>query len=146
MKAGKVVVDVDQRAEAERRRGTPGQDLHVAGQDHQVDVAAQQVQLSLLGLFPDSSRVAGMWMKGVPRPDLIGQIRMVGDHHRHRHVQFTALVAPQQVQEAVILGGRHQALPAGLAAGKAVIDRERFGDLRRSRRSRSSRAAANPGR
>ena len=37
------------------------------------------------------------------RPDLIGQVGMVGDHHRHRHVQLTATVAPQQVQEAVVL-------------------------------------------
>src|SRR3954471_6765561 len=36
----------------------------------------------------------------------VGEVGMVGDDHRHRHVQLTAAVAPQQVQQAVILLGR----------------------------------------
>ena len=37
------------------------------------------------------------------RPDLIGKVGMVRDHHGHRHVQLTTTVAPEQVQEAVVL-------------------------------------------
>jgi hypothetical protein len=47
------------------------------------------------------------------RAHLLGQIGMIGDHHTHRHVQLTATVAPQQIQQTGILGRRHDRHPLG---------------------------------
>ena len=79
------------------------EDLHVAGQHHQIDVAAQQIELTLFGLCPNVFRRRDMKEWHAEGPNLIGEVGMVGDHHRHRHVELTASVAPQQIQQAVIL-------------------------------------------
>ena len=55
---------------------------------------------------------------------------MVGDHHRHRHVQLTAAVAPQQIQQAVILLGRQNRDTFRFGRlGQPEIHLERLGDL-----------------
>ena len=65
------------------------------------------------------------------RPHLVGQIGVVGDHHHHRHVQLTAAVAPEQVQQTVVLGRRHQGDAFGFGGlGQPEVDAERLGHLR----------------
>ena len=100
------VVDVDHRTThlgEELRR----EDLHVPGQHHQIDVAAQQLELALLGLDPNILGRRHVKERHRERADLIGEIGMVGDHHHDRHVELTATIAPQQVEQAVIFLGRH---------------------------------------
>ena len=58
-------MDVDQRKPTSSRNRA-GEDLHVAGQDHQVDVAAQQVELPRPPPQRGSPCVAGTWRKGTP--------------------------------------------------------------------------------
>ena len=50
------------------------------------------------------------------RADLLGQVGMVGDHHHHRHVEIATAVAPQQIQQAMVLLEAMTATRLGLAA------------------------------
>ena len=63
------------------------------------------------------------------RAHLIGQVGVIGDHHHHRHVQLTAAVAPQQIQQAVTLLRRHNGDPFGLGGlGQPEVHAEPRGD------------------
>ena len=123
------------------------QDLHVPGQHHEIDVAAQQVELTTLRLVADLLGRRDVHERHAERPDLVGEIGMVRDHHHHRHVQLTAAVAPQQIEQAVIFLRRHDRDPFGFAAS---VSRKSIpnGSATCSAKSRSSasRAAVRPGR
>lgn len=100
------MMNVDQRTvdlgEELRRK-----DLHVSGQHHQIRVSAQQVELAPLCFHPIILGRRHMEEWHGKRAYLIGEIGMVGYHHRDRHVELTATIAPQQIEQAVVFLGRH---------------------------------------
>ena len=123
------VVDVDQRA-ADVRQEVVREDLHVARQHDQIGVAAQQIEQALFGIRAIVFRRGDMNERHAERPDLFGELRMVRDHHRHRHVQLTAAVAPQQIEQAVILLRGQDHDPFGLGRlGQPKIHLEPAGDI-----------------
>ena len=89
-------MDVDHRAadSVEKRRS---EYLHVARQHYQIDIAAQQLQLTLFGLGAGVAGGGDMDERHTEGPYALGQIGMVGDHHGNRHLEFAATVAPQQI-------------------------------------------------
>ena len=125
-----------------------GEDLHVARQHHQIDVAAQQIEQALFGFCPNVLRRGDMKEWHPERPHLIGEVGMVGDHHRHRHVQLTATVAPQQIKQAVVLLRRQDRDAFGLGRlGQPEIHVElAWRPARRNPVPDASRAAVSPGR
>ena len=58
-------MDVDQRA-AHRVEEFRGEDLHVAGQHHQIHFPAQQLKLTRFG-FGAGFADGGIWMNGTPK-------------------------------------------------------------------------------
>ena len=81
-----------------------GQDLHVPGQHHQVDaVLGQEGELLPLGLHrasrPDRDVVERHAVEVAPPPG----VRVVADHQREVAGQFAALVAVQEVHQAVVV-------------------------------------------
>ena len=107
-----------------------GEDLHVAGQHHQIDVSAQQVELATLCFHPNilGRRHMQEWHR--KRAHLIGEIGMVGDHHHDRHVELAATIAPQQIEQAVVFLGRHDCDAFRLRSlGQPEIHIELRGDL-----------------
>ena len=88
------VMDVHHRA-ADLSQKIGGEDLHVSGQHHQIDIAAQQLELALLGLCADVLGGRNVDEGHPERPDLVSQVRVIGDHHRDRHLELAAAVSPQ---------------------------------------------------
>ncbi len=122
-------MDVDQRA-ADFGEELRGEDLHVPGQHHQIDVAAQQVELAPLGFGADVLGRRHMQERHRERAHLVGEVGMVGDHHHHRHVELAATVAPQQIEQAVVFLGRHDRDPFGFGGlGQPEVHVELRGDL-----------------
>ena len=81
------------------RQKARGEDLHVLGQDHQLDAVLRQ-QLEMTGLRVAAVGIADRHM-GELGAELLGdrpQIRMVGDHQRHPHRQLARAHAPEQIQ------------------------------------------------
>jgi hypothetical protein len=124
------VVDVDRRG-AELLQEAGGEDLHVAGEDEQVD-AADQLQR------PPLRRLAGAGLdrhvvKGdVNRGDLLGMVGVVGDDPDQLAAELAVAPAPEQVGEAVVLARDHDRDPLALARRReAVLHLERRGHLRR---------------
>ena len=106
------------------------EDLHVAGEHHQVDLVAQHVELTLFCLHPNVLGGRHVQERHTERAGLRGEVGMVGDHHDHRHVQFTATIAPQQIQQAVVglrRKDRHAFGHRSLREGE--VHAERRGDL-----------------
>jgi len=83
------------------------ENLHVSGQHDQVHVSAQQIELTPFCVHPIilgrryMQEWHGKWAH------LICEIGMVGNHHHDRYVELTATIAPQQIEQAVVLLGRH---------------------------------------
>jgi hypothetical protein len=100
------VVDVDQRAPGLAEEGR-ADDLHVAGEHDEVDVAAQQLELPPLGLVPVVPGRGNVEVRHPEGADRVGQVGVVGEHHHHRHVELAPAAAPQQVQHAVVGLGHH---------------------------------------
>ena len=105
-----------------RREEVGREDLHVAGEDEQVDLAAEQLQHPLLRRLParrlDRHVVEGEAQRG----DLVGVVGVVGDDGDDLGAQLAAAPAPEQVGEAVVFARDHDRHPLALARlGEAVI-------------------------
>ena len=121
-------MDVDRRclqgAEEVRR-----EDLHVAGEDEQVDPLEQLQGAALGGLA--AGRVDRDVVEGeADRGDLLGVVGVVGDDRDQLAAELAAAPAPEQVGEAVVFARDHDRHPLGLARlGEAVLHLIRGGDL-----------------
>jgi hypothetical protein len=109
------VVDVDGGG-AQAGEEVGAEDLHVAGEDEQVEVEPQQqVEHPLMRLGPavrlDGDVVVGD--AGGPRLGLEGGV--VGDHRDEVGVELAAAPAPQQVDQAVVGAGDEDRDAAALA-------------------------------
>ena len=106
------------------------EDLHVAGEDEQVDLAAEQLQHPRLrrvrAAVADRHVVVGEAQRG----DLVGVVGMVGDDGDDLGAQLAAAPAPEQVGEAVVFARDHDRHPLALARlGEAVLHPQRPGEL-----------------
>jgi hypothetical protein len=123
------VVDVDHRA-THVGEETRGENLHVAREHHQIDIAPQHVEHPRFRLGADVPVRGDVDEGDTERPDLVGEVSVIGDHHHHRHVELTPAVTPQQIQEAVILARGQDGHPLGSrGVGEPKIDGKRLGDL-----------------
>ncbi len=92
-----------------------GDDLHVAGEDDQVDVALQQAQM--LGLRLLLVAAHGDVEEGdAELAHVLGEVGVVGDDHRDVHVELSAAVTPEQLEQAVIRLRREDRHPLALCA------------------------------
>ena len=98
------VVDVDHR-HADLVEEVLGDDLHVAGQHDEVDVALDQLQDPRLGGGLVRPLRGDVEERDAERADVFGGVGVVGDHHRDRHRQLAAAVPPEQLEKAVIRRG-----------------------------------------
>ena len=87
------VMDVDQWA-THLGQETGRQNLHIARQHYQVDVAAQQFELAALGLLADVLRLRYVNERHPEGPHLFCQFGMVADHHGDLHLQLSAAISP----------------------------------------------------
>ena len=136
-------MDVDRRR-AEPREEVAGEDLHVAGEDEQVDLAEQ---------LQRSRRSAAVLVAGLDRHvvegeadrgDLLGVVGVVGDDRDELGAELAAAPAPEQVGEAVVLARDHDRDPLALARlGEAVLHLEAASAISSAkRRSSASRSAS----
>ena len=82
-----------------------GEDLHVAGQNDQVHIALEQLELLLLG-----GRLGVALHRhveeGYPElSDVVMAVGMVRYHHRYAHLEVTAPLPPEQIEQAVVRSG-----------------------------------------
>lgn len=70
------------------------EDLHVTRQHHQIDVSTQQLENTFLRFCANVLGGGDVQERHAEWANLIGQVRMVRDHHHDRHVEFTAAVTP----------------------------------------------------
>ena len=89
------VVDVDRRR-AQPAQELGGEDLHVAGEDEQVD-PLEQLQRPPLCAALVAPRDRHMVKAEAQRGDLLGVVGVVGDHRHDLGAQLAASPAPEQV-------------------------------------------------
>ena len=122
-------MDVDDR-HADRLEEVGRQDLHVARQDDEVEVAGQQLDLAALGL---GLRVAGdrdVDERHAERAHVVGEVGVVGDHEADVEVELVAARAPEQVEQAVVVAADHDRPALGHAGvGERPLHPERPADL-----------------
>ena len=121
-------MDVDRRG-AQPPEELGGEDLHVAGEDEEVDLA-HRLQRPALRLVL-RIRVDGDVLEGEAELlDLLGVLGMVGDDRRDVGAELAAAPAPEQVREAVVFTRDHDRHPLALTRlGEAVLHLEARGDL-----------------
>ena len=98
------MVDVDHRG-ADPSQELAGENLHVTREDHEVDLAGEEIELTLLGL---GLRVAGhrdVVIRHAEGSHFFFEVRMVGHHGGDVHVKLIPPPAPQHVEQAVLLAG-----------------------------------------
>jgi hypothetical protein len=96
------VVDVDDRR-AHRPQERRREDLHVAGEHDQVELARQRVEQLRLGLGLGVTGDRDVPERDVEARRLALQLAVVGDDQRDLRVQLAAPVAPQQLGQAVVV-------------------------------------------
>src|SRR5215212_954331 len=107
------VVDVDDSARVGVDK-LPREDLHVAGEHHEVHVLlVEEIQdpglLLRLGLLRDRQMVERDAVVHHPG----GEVRMVGDDKRYLRLELPRVPAPQEVYEAVVVAGDQDRHPFG---------------------------------
>ena len=98
------VVDVDHRG-ADAGQEVTLEDLHVAGEGDEVEVADEQIELTLLGLGLGVWRHRDMVIRHAERGHLRFEVGVVGHHGHDVHVQLVAAPAPGQVEQTVLVAG-----------------------------------------
>ena len=120
-------MDVDRRR-AEPLEEPGREDLHVAGEDEQLDTLQQleHARLGRLAVAFDRHVVEGQAERG----HLVGVVGVVGDDPDQLGVELAAAPAPEQVGEAVVFARDHDRQPLALARlGEAVLHLQRLGEL-----------------
>ena len=103
------------------------EDLHVAGEHHQVDVGEQLEEPCLGGGLVLGRDV----VEGQPvRCDPLGELGVVRDDHRRTAFELALLEAPEEVEEAVVVAGdEDRDALLGIRASEAPVHLEALGEL-----------------
>jgi len=106
------MVDVDDR-HADLLQEGGGQDLHVAGEHDEVNVAVQQLELAPLGRRLGVPGHRNVLERDAERDHVRPEVGVVGDDQDRPDRQFAPALPPQQVEEAVVLTGHEERHPGG---------------------------------
>ena len=125
-----------------RSRNVPREDLHVAGEHDEVDLAGEELEHPLLGLAVGRARDRDVVERHAEAGDVVRVVGVVGDDGDDVGVELAAAPAPEQVEEAVVVARGEERHALALArVGEAPVHRERPADVARRTRARARRGA-----